>query len=119
MGTTYARVTVTPVGSTKRFTGDFLVNTGATDSVLPREKAAELGIQSEGSMRYEMADGRRIAFEYGFARFEVLGRTAAGKIIFGPEGCEPLLGVTILESAALRVNRVTKKLEKLPAALLK
>ncbi len=119
MGTTYARVIVTPDGSKEKFSEDFLVDTGATDSVMPSNRLVEMGVEPEGSMRYEMADGRKVKFRFGFAKFEVMGRIAKGKIVFGPEGVEPLLGVTILESAALRVNPVTKKLEKLTTGLLK
>jgi len=119
MGMTYTRVSITPDGSKEKFTEEFLVDTGATDSVMPTNLLLKMGVIPEGSMRYEMADGRKITFQFGFAKFEVMGRIAKGKIVFGPDNSEPLLGVTILESAALRVNRVTKKLEKLTAGLMK
>jgi len=86
---------------------------------MPTDELAALGIEPKGTMKYELANGRKVIYPYGAAQFEVMGRTTWGRIVFGPEGSEPLLGVTILESAALRVNPVTKKLEKLPAALLK
>lgn len=120
MGATYAKVKLTSLTSpAKTYTDQFLVDTGATDSVVPANRLKELGILPRGSMRYELADGRKVMFQFGLAEFEVMGRVTSGKIVFGSEGSEPLLGVAILESAALRVNPVTKKLEKLPAGLMK
>ncbi len=119
MGLTYARVTVTPYGGAMKFTQEFLVVTGATDSVIPQSKLHAMGVEPEGRMRYEMADGRKVLLQYAAAKFEVMGRIAYGKVVFGPDGIEPHLGVTILESAALRVNPVSKKLEKLTAGLMK
>jgi predicted aspartyl protease len=119
MGKTYARVTVTPYGSSRKYTEDFLVDTGATDSVMPASRLHEMGVEPEGSLRYELADGRKVSFQFGPMKFEVLGRVAWGKIVFGPDGSEPLLGVTILESAALKVNPVTKTLELEDSGLMK
>jgi predicted aspartyl protease len=119
MGNTYAKVTLTPFGSQVGFTDNFLVDTGATDSMVPATRLRSWGVIPEGSMKYELADGKKVAFEFGLARFNVMGRITSGRVIFGPDNSESLLGVTILESAALRVNPVTKKLEKLTAGLLK
>jgi clan AA aspartic protease len=119
MAYTYTRVTVTPVNHEKGKTTKFLVDTGATDSSMPEDILLAMGIEPKGTMRYELADGRKVSYHYGAAEFTVMGRTTWGRIVFAPVGSEPLLGVTVLESTALRVNPVTKKLEKLPAALLK
>ena len=61
---TYAKVTVSSLDETRSLTDSFLVDTGATDSVMPLEKIKELGIILEGSMRYEVADGRKVAFDF-------------------------------------------------------
>ncbi len=119
MGYTYASVTITPLDGRAGRTDRFLVDTGATDSSMPSDQLKAMGIEPQGSMRYELADGRKVTFHFGAAQFKVMGRVTWGRVIFGPEGSEPLLGVTILESAALRVNPVTKKLEKLTTGLLK
>jgi len=70
-------------------------------------------------MRYELADGSKVSFQFGIAEFKVMGRITSGRVIFGPDDSEPLSGVTILESVALRVNPVTKKLEKFASSRLK
>lgn len=119
MGYTYAKVKITSLDGSQGKTDKFLVDTRATDSSMPEDDLKNLGIEPKGTMRYELADGRKVVYRYGAAQFEVMGRVTWGRVVFAPVGSEPLLGVTILESAALRVNPVTKKLEKLPAALLK
>ena len=43
----------------------------------------------------------------------------AGRVIFGPEEVEPILGVTTLESAGLTVDPTTQQLKRLPAVPLK
>jgi len=120
MGATYAEVTIRPFnGTSKSYTQQFLVDTGATDSIAPSVKLAQLGIKKVGAEAYELADGRVVTFDFGLAQIEVMGRITAGRIIFGPDDAEPILGLVALESAALKVNPQTQQLEKLPAGMLK
>jgi len=78
-----------------------------------------IGVSRIGRRDYELADGRRIAFDYGIIQIELMGEITAGRVVFGPNGVEPLIGVVALESAALKVNTVTQQLEKLEVSLLK
>ena len=48
-----------------------------------------------------------------------MGEITAGRVIFGPEGIEPILGVTALESAGITVDPATHTLRRLPAIPLK
>jgi predicted aspartyl protease len=48
-----------------------------------------------------------------------MGELTAGRVVFGPEGTEPILGVTALESVGIMVDPVTKTLKRLPAIPLK
>ena len=43
----------------------------------------------------------------------------AGRVIFGPDRAEPLLGVTALESVGILVDPANKTLKRLPAIPLK
>ncbi len=70
-------------------------------------------------MRYELADGRKKDYRYGLVRIELDGRITAGRVIFGPDDTEPLLGVTILESTGFAVDPTTRTLKKLPSVPLK
>lgn len=64
-------------------------------------------------------DGTRHEYRFGLVQIEVMGEVTAGRVIFGPEGVEPILGVTALESAGLSVDPTTQQLRKLPAVPLK
>ena len=70
-------------------------------------------------------DGIRVIAEvahpvpYGLVRIEFMGEITAGRVIFGESGCEPLLGVTALESVGIIVDPTNKTLKRLPAIPLK
>lgn len=116
------RVTTKIAGFTKprrAYEALFLVDTGATDSMAPAEELRKAGVPVEGKMSYELADGTVKEYPYGLARIEFMGETTAGRIIFGDPGCEPLLGVTALESVGIMVDPANKTLRRLPAIPLK
>ena len=97
----------------------FLVDTGATDSMAAASEVAAAGIQPVGSSRYELADGSVHEYPFGLAQIEFMGEVTAGRVILGPEGVEPVLGVTALESAGIMLDPATRTLKRLPAVSLK
>jgi len=97
----------------------FLVDTGATDSMVPAPELEAIGVKREGKMTYELADGTVREYPYGLARIEFMGEVTAGRVIFGLPGAEPILGVTALESVGIMVDPTTKTLKRLPAIPLK
>lgn len=116
------RVTVALRGSQtskKKFQADFLVDTGATDSMAPASKLRAIGIKPIGKITYELADGTPKELEFGLAVIEFMGDVTAGRVIFGPEGVEPILGLTALESTGVVVNPKDHTLKRLPAIPLK
>jgi hypothetical protein len=48
-----------------------------------------------------------------------MGEITAGRIIFGPENVEPILGVEALESVGIIVDPRKRTLRRLPAIPLK
>ena len=72
-----------------------------------------------GASAYELADGSVHEYRYGLAQIEFMGDLTAGRVIFGPEGIEPILGVTALESVGIMLDPTTKTLQRLPAVPLK
>lgn len=48
-----------------------------------------------------------------------MGEVTAGRIIFGPDNAEPLLGVTALESVGITIDPANRTLKRLPAIPLK
>lgn len=97
----------------------FLVDTGATDSMAPCDKLIELGFIPAGKMDYELANGEKVTYEYCGAVIKFMGDTTFGRIILGPKGCEPILGVTALESTGIVIDPANKQLKRLPAVPLK
>jgi clan AA aspartic protease len=120
MGLVYVPVRVTArQGSKKTYSRRFLVDTGATDSMAPASALRSAGIRPVGVRRYELANGSHVEYPFGLAQIEFLGEITAGRIIFGPEHIEPILGVTQLESAGIAVDPVNHTLKRLPAISLK
>ena len=101
------------------YEASFLVDTGATDSMAPASELRRIGILPVGRMVYELADGSAHEYEFGLARIEFMGEVTAGRVLFDPDGVEPLLGVTALESVGITIDPVTQTLKRLPAIPLK
>jgi clan AA aspartic protease len=120
MGLTRVTVKIVNMGNPrKQMEALFLVDTGATDSMIAGEQLRKIGVRPEGKMSYELADGTLKEYPFGLARIEFMGETTAGRVIFGDAGCEPLLGVTALESVGIMVDPVSRTLKRLPAIPLK
>lgn len=120
MGITHVDVTVrNPAQRTQVWTGSFLVDTGAVDSLVPRRHLEDVGLQPTGQRRYVTADGRAVAMDVAVGELEIMGELSGGVIVFGDEGAEPLLGVTALESAGIEVDPRNQRLKRLPAVRLR
>ncbi|MBF0493175.1 MAG: aspartyl protease family protein [Deltaproteobacteria bacterium] len=120
MGLTHVTVRLRPLSETKDYyEDDFLVDTGATDSMASGALLKKAGLTVKGRTAYELANGQLIEYDFGVATIEFMGEMTAGRIIFGPDGVEPILGVTALESVGIMVDPANKTLKRLPAIPLK
>jgi clan AA aspartic protease len=120
MGLTHVTVTVRNLGAPERtYSAVFLVDTGAYDSLIPAEGAAALGLQPTGHAECELADGTPKKLPFAVCQIEFMGEITGGRVLFGPPGTEPLLGVTALESVGITVDPRTQTLKRLPAIPLK
>ena len=120
MGATYVDVTIrNPADPLRSWTGKFLVDTGAFDSLVPRTHLAAIGLQPRGRREYVLADGKAIPLDITIAEIEFEGEIVGGTIIYGDDDAEPLLGVTALESGGFEVDPRGETLKRLPAVLLK
>lgn len=120
MGTT--RVTVTlrvPGTADPTYEADFVVDTGATDCVAPASQIRGIGVKPVGKMTYQLADGSVHEYEVGIVQIEFMGEITAGRVVFGPENMEPILGVTALESVGITVDPVRRTLHRVPALPLR
>src|SRR5262245_60880539 len=120
MGVTQVTVTLRVPGSSNLAYGsEFLVDTGATDTLAPATELRNAGIAPIGKMAYELANGSVVEYELGLAQIEFMGEVTSGRVIFGPDEAQPLLGVTALESVGIHVDPANKALKRLPAIPLK
>lgn len=120
MGITHVDVTVrNPAQRARSWTGSFLVDTGAIDSLAPRRNLEAIGLVPTGRRVYATADGREVEMDIALGELEIMGELSGGVIAFGDEGAEPLLGVTALESAGIEVDPRNQKLKRLPAVRLR
>ncbi len=120
MGATHVTVTIrNPAEPDRTWEGLFLVDTGATDSLVPRPHLEAIGLQPRGGRTYELADGSELNLDITIAEIEFMGEITGGVIIYGDPDVEPLLGVTALESVGVEVDPMNQTLKRLPAVRLK
>ena len=120
MGATHVTVTIrNPAEPERSWDGLFLVDTGASDSLVPRACVEAIGLKPEGQRVYETADGREVRLDFARAFIEFMGDLTAGRLVIADDDVEPLLGVTALESAGIEVDPVNQRLKRLPALRLK
>lgn len=120
MGATQVEVTVrNPLDLSRSWRGRFLVDTGATESVIPASALRGIGIEPRVQRTYVLADGREEEFGMAGAELELLEEIVVGMVVFGSDAAEPLLGCTALESAGIEVDPRNQTLRKLPAVGLR
>ena len=120
MGATHVTVTVkNPAEPNRTWEGEFLVDTGATDCLVPRKHLESIGLVSEGQREYSLADGRRISMDITVGRVEFMGGFTGVAIVMGEDDVEPLLGVTALESIGVEVDPVNQTLKRMPYVRLR
>src|SRR5262245_1360122 len=71
---------------------EFLVDSGAIYSVVPRSVLERLGVVPLATEEFRMANGARIVREKGCAVFRYGARVGGADVIFGEEGDATLLG---------------------------
>jgi clan AA aspartic protease len=120
MGLMHVTVALKNLGNAAAtYEADFLVDTGATDSLAPGDKLRQIDVRPVGSMVYELADGTKHQYAFGLVEIRFMGEITASRVIFGPDDAEPVLGVTALESVGITVDPATRTLKRLPAVPLK
>lgn len=74
MGMTEVRLIVkNPRSPSKTFQGKFLVDSGATYTVVPEADLKKLSIKSSAQEEFSLADGRTVTREVGSALYEYEG----------------------------------------------
>ena len=108
-----------PADRTKSWQGRFLVDTGATDSVVPKCHLEAIGLEPEEQRRYELADGSEVDMGIAGARIEFMDTFTHGLVVFGEVKAEPIIGVTVLESVGIEIHPRNQRLKQRSAVRLK
>ena len=120
MGATHVTVAIRNLAEPDQvWEGLFLVDTGATDCLVPRRYLETIGIAPQGQRTYSMADGREIRMDIAAAQVEFMGEIVGATIVFGDPDAEPLLGVTALESVGIEVDPHNQTLRRMPSTRLR
>lgn len=115
MGVTRVNVTVRNIADPDRsWTGLFLVDTGATDCLVPRELLEAIGLSPMTQRTYRLGDGRSLTFDVTQARLEFMGESTAADVIMGEPNAEPKIGRVAMASAGIEVDPHTRTLQKVP-----
>ena len=87
-----------------------LVDTGGEFTWIPRRVLEELGIRAQRKQAFEVADGRRIERDIGYALVIAGGTEAPDLVVFAEAGDMTLLGSHSLEGMNLKIDPVKKQL---------
>lgn len=120
MGATYVTCTVrNPAEPERVWEGLFLVDTGATDCLVPSRHLEAIGLEADGERIYALADGSEHRMPITLGRIEFMGEWVGATIVMGDDDSEPLLGVTALESVGIEVDPRNQQLKRLPYVRLR
>lgn len=118
MGLTFIKASIINPANPRRKTRlEFLVDSGAVYSVVPKTRLKRIGIQPHGTRVFTLADGTQITREIGDAIFALNGERAASPVIFGEDGDSLLFGTVSLEALGLILDPIRRELRPLPMVL--
>src|SRR5437016_5139897 len=98
-------------------TVEFLIDSGALYSLVPRAVLQRLGINPLKAQTFRLANGQSIERQIGGALFKYQDRVGVATVIFGEEEDSTLLGAYTLESMGLSLDPVRRQLVPLPMTL--
>lgn len=119
MGITHVKAWIAnPTNPAQRRELEFLVDSGAMYTVVPRSVLAELGIMPHSQRTFTLADGRQVTWGVGNAMFTLGDRQGASSVVFGEDKGPFLLGVVTLEELGLGLDPIRKQLVSIPLPLM-
>lgn len=118
MGLTFLRLEVANAGNPAVWeTVEFLIDSGAIYSIVPRPILQRLGINPLSEQTFRLATGQAIRRQTGAALFKYQDRIGPALILFGEETDATLLGSHTLEALGYAVDPVRRELIPLPMIL--
>jgi clan AA aspartic protease len=116
MGITHVTVRIVNPADSQRYRNvDFLVDSGAIYTFIPKNVLQDIGINPHSRRSFVLANGEKFVRRVGSADIIYKKRRGAITVVFGEKGDFPLLGVTALEAVGLILDPVQRKLK--PVAL--
>lgn len=113
MGMTKIKLKVkNPRDPQKVFVEEFLVDSGATYTVVPGTVLKRMGIKPVRVEDFVLADGKVISRKVGNALYEYGGVESAAPVLFGQRGDSLLLGMFTLEALGLSLDPLKRELYK-------
>lgn len=117
MGITYIEGMVTgPTG--KQATIRFLVDSGATYTLLPSGNWRAIELSPKRRMTFTLADGSTVEREISECHITLPQGEGHTPVILGEPGDEPLLGIVTLEILGLVLNPFTRTLQPMRMLLV-
>jgi predicted aspartyl protease len=110
MGITYLDARVGGPSGRER-TVKFLVDSGATYSVLPDDVWKELGLRPKKEIELVLADGTPVRRQMSECHFALAGEDGHSPVLLGEPGDQALLGVVTLEVLGLVFHPLRRELQ--------
>lgn len=101
---------------TKTVKGEFLVDSGAFYTILPKRMVDKLGLKPELTKEFGLTDGTTIKRRLSSAYVTFDNNRIASPVILGKAGDSPLIGALTLESFGLILDPFKRELH--PARLM-
>lgn len=111
-------VVANPIKRDLKMEIEFIADTGAIYTVIPRWVANRLGLEEVGKRRFKIASGEIMEYPVSEAYIVIEDRGATSLVVIGTEKMPTLLGVTTLELLGLQVDPVTGRLKPLELMIL-
>ncbi len=97
---------------------EFIADTGAIYTTIPKDIAEKLNLEEVGRRRFKIASGEVVEYPVAEAYIIIEGIGVTSLVVIGNENTPPLLGVTTLELLGLQVDPITGKLKPLELMIL-
>jgi clan AA aspartic protease len=110
MGVTYVEGVLTGPGG-KTATVRFLVDSGATYTLVPHDTWQGLGLAAKRQLTFTLADGTTVERQVSECHISLPQGEGHTPAILGEPGDEPLLGVVTLEILGLVLNPFNRTLQ--------
>ena len=96
----------------------FLVDSGATYTVLPEKVWKKIGLKPKRNMEFTLADGTRIKRKLSECLFRFQNHEAHTPVVLGQHNDQALLGTITLEILGLVLNPLDRTLRPLKAVMM-